>query len=304
MFPDTQTTIARLTALRDLGVRIAIDDFGTGYSSLGYLRRFQVDILKIAREFIATSESGPDGWAFASAIVALGRTLGLRIIAEGIEDADQLRAAARDGLRVRAGLPVREGDAGRGDGAIASSRRSRAGSLAAARRRRRSPASPPDVPPLRGRRRRRCRSAPRRPPVRAGGAPDPLARRDRRRPARSRWPCSRPSVAARVGDLGPPLYVASTMLVGVAILRNWRMPGMPVVVVGAACNLAAIVANGGFMPAGRAGDRAPGRQQRRPPGGLLEQLGRRGSGAVVPHGHLRAARAGCRSRTCSASATC
>ncbi|HEY4189033.1 MAG TPA: EAL domain-containing protein [Candidatus Limnocylindrales bacterium] len=90
MFTDTQTTIARLTALRDLGVRIAVDDFGTGYSSLGYLRRFKVDILKIAREFIATSGSGPDGWAFASAIVALGRSLGLRIIAEGIEDADQL----------------------------------------------------------------------------------------------------------------------------------------------------------------------------------------------------------------------
>ena len=52
MFHDTTTTISRLEAIRDLGVRIAIDDFGTGYSSLGYLRRFQVDILKIAREFI------------------------------------------------------------------------------------------------------------------------------------------------------------------------------------------------------------------------------------------------------------
>ncbi len=90
MFSDTQTTIARLTALRDLGVRIAVDDFGTGYSSLGYLRRFKVDILKIAREFIAPAESGPDGWAFANAIIALGRTLGLRIIAEGIEEPDQL----------------------------------------------------------------------------------------------------------------------------------------------------------------------------------------------------------------------
>ncbi len=90
MFADTQTTIARLSALRDLGVRIAVDDFGTGYSSLGYLRRFEVDILKIAREFIAPSATGPDGWAFANAIVALGRSLGLRIIAEGIEEPDQL----------------------------------------------------------------------------------------------------------------------------------------------------------------------------------------------------------------------
>ena len=74
---------------RDLGVRIAVDDFGTGYSSLGYLRRFTVDMLKIAREFIATSESGLRAGP-SPAIVALGRTLGLRIIAEGIEEADQL----------------------------------------------------------------------------------------------------------------------------------------------------------------------------------------------------------------------
>jgi diguanylate cyclase (GGDEF)-like protein len=90
MFHDTQTTITRLQDLRQLGIRIAIDDFGTGYSSLGYLRRFQVDILKIAREFIGTSDGGSDDWAFANAIVALGRTLGLRIVAEGVEDLGQL----------------------------------------------------------------------------------------------------------------------------------------------------------------------------------------------------------------------
>jgi EAL domain-containing protein (putative c-di-GMP-specific phosphodiesterase class I) len=90
MFHDTQTTIARLDALRTLGIRIAIDDFGTGYSSLGYLRRFRVDILKIAREFIGTGDAGSDEWAFAKAIVALGRTLGLSVIAEGIEESAQL----------------------------------------------------------------------------------------------------------------------------------------------------------------------------------------------------------------------
>jgi hypothetical protein len=63
MFHDTHTTIARLEALRALGIRIAIDDFGTGYSSLGYLRRFPVDILKIAREFIGTEDSRSDDWA-------------------------------------------------------------------------------------------------------------------------------------------------------------------------------------------------------------------------------------------------
>ena len=90
MFHDTATTISRLEAIRQLGVRIAIDDFGTGYSSLGYLRRFQVDILKIAREFIGPAESEEE-WAFAGAIVALGRTLGLTIIAEGIEEIGQFR---------------------------------------------------------------------------------------------------------------------------------------------------------------------------------------------------------------------
>ena len=89
MFHDTSTTLARLEAIRNLGVRIAIDDFGTGYSSLGYLRRFRVDILKIAREFVAPADQ-PDEWGFAGAIVSIGRTLGLSIVAEGIETNGQL----------------------------------------------------------------------------------------------------------------------------------------------------------------------------------------------------------------------
>ena len=89
MFHDTSTTIARLEAIRELGVRVAIDDFGTGYSSLGYLRRFPVDILKIAKEFIGQTDS-PEEWPFAAAIIALGRALGLTIIAEGIEEPGQL----------------------------------------------------------------------------------------------------------------------------------------------------------------------------------------------------------------------
>jgi diguanylate cyclase (GGDEF)-like protein len=89
MFQDTEATIAKLQSLRALGVRVALDDFGTGYSSLGYLRRFPVDILKIAREFVVPSTSDSGEWAFAHAIVALGHTLGLRIIAEGIEEVAQ-----------------------------------------------------------------------------------------------------------------------------------------------------------------------------------------------------------------------
>jgi diguanylate cyclase (GGDEF)-like protein len=90
MFRDTEASIAKLQALRERGVRIAIDDFGTGYSSLSYLRRFPVDILKIAKDFIVRSGDSSEEWAFAAAIVALGRTLDLQIIAEGIEEPGQL----------------------------------------------------------------------------------------------------------------------------------------------------------------------------------------------------------------------
>jgi hypothetical protein len=57
------------------------------------------------------------------------------------------------------------------------------------------------------------------------------------------------AVAERVGDLGPALYVGSTLLVLAAVVRNWNIRGMPLVIAGAACNVAAIVANGGYMPA-------------------------------------------------------
>jgi len=67
------------------------------------------------------------------------------------------------------------------------------------------------------------------------------------------------AVAARVGDLGPVLYVASTLLVVIAVVRNCAVAGMPLVAVGAACNLAAIVANGGFMPASAAAMAALGK---------------------------------------------
>ena len=90
MLGDVQATIERLEALRTEGIRVAVDDFGTGYSSLGYLRRFPVDILKIAKEFVVPGDSAPADWAFAHAIVALGQTLGLAIVAEGIEDGLQL----------------------------------------------------------------------------------------------------------------------------------------------------------------------------------------------------------------------
>jgi diguanylate cyclase (GGDEF)-like protein len=89
MFRDTQATIDKLNVLRAQGVRIAIDDFGTGYASLTYLRRFPVDILKIARDFIGLANEDSQEWAFTGAILALGRRLGLTVVAEGIELAVQ-----------------------------------------------------------------------------------------------------------------------------------------------------------------------------------------------------------------------
>ena len=99
MFRDIGATIVTLEALRELGVQIAMDDFGTGYSSLAYLRRFPVDSLKIARELIAgpAESDDPEAWAFARAIIALGRSLGLPIVAEGIETPEQLRVLRRLG---------------------------------------------------------------------------------------------------------------------------------------------------------------------------------------------------------------
>jgi diguanylate cyclase (GGDEF)-like protein len=86
---DADATIERLRALRGLGVHLAIDDFGTGYSSLAYLRRLPVDTLKLAKPFVDGLTRGIEEAALAHAIVRLGDTLSLRVVAEGVEDEDQ-----------------------------------------------------------------------------------------------------------------------------------------------------------------------------------------------------------------------
>jgi EAL domain-containing protein (putative c-di-GMP-specific phosphodiesterase class I) len=75
----------RLQRLRAAGVRIALDDFGTGWSSLAYLRRFPVDVLKLDRSFVAGLGSGGSGEAVPAAVVQLAATLGLEVVAEGVE---------------------------------------------------------------------------------------------------------------------------------------------------------------------------------------------------------------------------
>ena len=89
---DTDAAIEKLTRLKDFGVRIAVDDFGTGYSSLGYLKRFPIDILKIDKSFIDGVGNSSEEAAIAHAIIKLGGSLGLEVVAEGIEEPEQVDA--------------------------------------------------------------------------------------------------------------------------------------------------------------------------------------------------------------------
>ncbi|HEU4975230.1 MAG TPA: EAL domain-containing protein [Baekduia sp.] len=85
LMQDTEATIDRLRELKELGVRLAVDDFGTGYSSLRYLRRFPIDILKMAKPFVDGLHVDDEGRALARTIVELATSLRLACIAEGIE---------------------------------------------------------------------------------------------------------------------------------------------------------------------------------------------------------------------------
>jgi EAL domain-containing protein (putative c-di-GMP-specific phosphodiesterase class I) len=80
----------KLAAIKALGIRLAIDDFGTGYSSLAYLRRFPIDKLKVDRGFICDIPGDQAAKEIASAVIALGRTLNLEVLAEGVETEAQL----------------------------------------------------------------------------------------------------------------------------------------------------------------------------------------------------------------------
>jgi EAL domain-containing protein (putative c-di-GMP-specific phosphodiesterase class I) len=87
---DIDLALERLVELKALGVRLAVDDFGTGYSSLNYIRRFPVDILKVDKSFIDGVNEGGEESALTAAIIELAAILNLRLVAEGIERADQL----------------------------------------------------------------------------------------------------------------------------------------------------------------------------------------------------------------------
>lgn len=90
LMQNVEATVQTLHAIKALGVRLAIDDFGTGYSSLSYLQRFPVDVLKIDQSFIRGLSTENNDAALVSAIISLGKSLNLNIIAEGVETLEQL----------------------------------------------------------------------------------------------------------------------------------------------------------------------------------------------------------------------
>jgi len=128
LIDNPQEAQARLEALRALGVSIALDDFGTGYSSLSYLQRFPFDRLKIDRAFVASLGGLASTGAIIQSIVTLGHALGMKVLAEGVENEEQrvlLRLAGCD--EMQGYLFARPGPAAEIDAALARTTKALAG---------------------------------------------------------------------------------------------------------------------------------------------------------------------------------
>ena len=87
---NPEQVISMLKELKSIGVQLSIDDFGTGYSSLSYLHRFPIDTLKVDRSFVSTMEDGSENGEIVRTIISLAKTLGMNVVAEGIETVHQL----------------------------------------------------------------------------------------------------------------------------------------------------------------------------------------------------------------------
>ena len=102
---------------REAGIRIYLDDFGTGYSSLSYLKRFPVDVLKVDKSFVRDIHSDPGDRTLVEAVVAMARSLGMQVVAEGVENPEQLALLRQMNCRYAQGyhfsraVPAHEFDA-------------------------------------------------------------------------------------------------------------------------------------------------------------------------------------------------
>ena len=103
---DPEFAASVIRELREMGVRISIDDFGTGYSSLNYLKRFRIDRLKIDRSFIDELTTDSNDAAIATAVIAMAHSLGLGVVAEGVETAEQLAFLVNEGCDVFQGYLI------------------------------------------------------------------------------------------------------------------------------------------------------------------------------------------------------
>ncbi|HLO76583.1 MAG TPA: EAL domain-containing protein, partial [Magnetospirillum sp.] len=92
-----EEVLSKIQRIRDIGALIAVDDFGTGYASLSYLKHFPVDILKVDRSFVASALEGGDDARLIEAIIALGHSLGMKVVGEGVETGEQMDFLAQRG---------------------------------------------------------------------------------------------------------------------------------------------------------------------------------------------------------------
>ena len=104
LIEPTPLVIQTIAELKHMGFTLAIDDFGTGYSSLAYLQRFNVDKLKIDRSFVKDLLIDPQGEAITSAIISMAKSLDLQILAEGVENQQQLALLKDKGCEVYQGF--------------------------------------------------------------------------------------------------------------------------------------------------------------------------------------------------------
>jgi EAL domain-containing protein (putative c-di-GMP-specific phosphodiesterase class I) len=97
LMQDSKSTAAVLKDLKDIGVHLALDDFGTGYSSLSYVKRFPIDTLKIDQSFVRDIVTDEDDATIVSAVIGMGKSLHMRVIAEGVETREQLEFLQKHG---------------------------------------------------------------------------------------------------------------------------------------------------------------------------------------------------------------